>query len=57
MVIEIVDTKSKIKSFGSLLVHQKDVFMLILECLKISQNKLSGWNFIKRLPLNEDCVE
>jgi hypothetical protein len=29
---------------------------MMLECLKISQNKVSGWNFIKKLPLNEAYV-
>ena len=30
---------------------------MLLECLRISQNKLSGWNFIKKLPLNESYVQ
>lgn len=30
---------------------------MLLECLKISGNKAGGWNFIKKLPLNEEYVE
>lgn len=30
---------------------------MILECLKISGNKIGGWTFIKKLPLNQEYVE
>jgi hypothetical protein len=56
IIIEVENPKEKTQNFGTLLVHHKEILEMVLQCLKLSQNKAGGWAFIKKLPLNEEYV-